>query len=132
MFHNNSAYSQICYFSQSGQGAAIGIIGASVPPIRLHHVNFTYNRAQSSQSSTILSAGGAFTMSQQSNVTAIDCLFSKNAAFFGVGDDIASVAGENMKENFLMLHNAHFESASVKELDDSYQDLISVGQKICN
>jgi hypothetical protein len=94
LFLNNSAFAQVCFMTQAGQGGALGILGASSPPINIHNVDFHGNRAQAGQTSVALSSGGAFVMSQRSNVTAENCRFRKNVAFFGAGNDISSVAGQ--------------------------------------
>lgn len=131
-FHNNTALSQLCYNVQAGEGAALGVLGAKTPALILEGVNFTANHAQSSQSSFSFSNGGAITMSQASNVSATSCRFEGNAAFFGIGNDIASLAGENDEDNTLLLQDCFFYAASGAELNAYYSTFLAIANSFCS
>lgn len=132
VFRNNSAFGQICFRTQSGQGGAIGVIGAAKPPVSLFNVNFTNNKVQSASDTTEISAGGAIAITYNSNITAGNCHFHRNVAFLGIGNDIASVAtSDNTDFNSLSFADSHFHAASVIELNSMYQQLEDFGNDVC-
>eukprot|EP01034_Spumella_vulgaris_P026873 gene26873-33521_t len=113
IFHNNTAYGQLCLLNgQSGEGGAIGIVGASSPSVRLNNLNFTYNSALASPHSILSSMGGALSITLSSNVSATECVFLNNVAIAGAGNDIASVSGQNNQQNFIFFQNSTFQAAS--------------------
>lgn len=94
-FIGNKALGTLCRSTgpRAGQGGAIGIVGCASSGVVISRTNFTHNIAAASPVSALPSYGGAISVSLVSNLVMRECVLNNNIAFFGVGNDVASVSG---------------------------------------
>lgn len=117
-FYSNFALSQTCYLSGSraGQGGALALVGVTKNPAVISNCNFTLNAAISPQSSTMSSFGGALVISVGTNVTIKQSIFGANYAKHGLGNDIASVTGDQQGLSYVRAKYCTFEAITVPQI----------------
>lgn len=130
-FDNNTALGQLCNQLQAGQGGAIGLVGVSKPAVALENVEFTRNVAFAASSAKTLSAGGAIVATFTSNVTAMNCQFHGNAAVFGGGDDVSSLANDGGEQNHLYFSNCSFNALHSNLLKTVSRLLSDLSGQLC-
>lgn len=135
LFENNTAFGQICSKLQAGSGGALGIVGASKPPLLIDNVTFVQNSALGSPTSKGVSGltadGGAVSASLNSNVTVLRSTFYHNAALYGTGDDFASIAVEENEENFLNFRDVIFNTADPTAVIAMEDKISYLGSSLC-
>lgn len=136
LFENNTAFGQICSKLQAGSGGALGIVGASKPPLLIDNVTFVQNSALGSPTSKGVSGltadGGAVSASLNSNVTVLRSTFYHNAALYGTGDDFSSIAAEEKEENFLTFRDVIFHTADPTAIIAIESKISYLGASLCN
>jgi serine/threonine protein kinase len=135
LFENNTAFGQICSQLQAGSGGAIGVVGASRPPLIIGNVTFSQNSALGSPATKGLSGltadGGAISAGLSSNVSVFGSQFYHNAAFFGTGSDFSSIAGEDDDENLVSFEDVVFQTADANTLIERVNYLSTVSSYLC-
>lgn len=116
LFAGNTAFGQICSNSgTAGQGGAVAVIGSSRPGVTMTRVNFTDNAAVS-RTGFVLSFGGALAVAVASNVSGTHCRFQRNAALYGLGNDVSAVAGESDYKSDVTFRDSVFSAATGAEV----------------
>jgi predicted outer membrane repeat protein len=102
LFEANIAYGDFFTSQQAGQGGAIGVNSVSGFPLHIIGTNFTLNQAMSTEKTS--SAGGAIVITYGSNVTVLECAFSRNLADYG--NDVYS---QDQNKNLIVIISSQFQ-----------------------
>jgi predicted outer membrane repeat protein len=135
-FTNNYAFAGTCEAvgagANAGEGGALAVLGTQSPGTSLKNVSFHGNMAVSRTGVQILSYGGALVTSLASNVTGEYVSFANNVAFFGLGNDVGVLEGQDGLVNSVELRHSSFSAISEKTMIQLEVAMFKKANNICN